>query len=273
MNHVKLLTMARRSKPDAAGSFAELVETVHELRKKCPWDRALKLRDTTRHMLEEAYETVDAIGSGDKGDAAEELGDLIVQSLYVAEILGEQSKYDIESILSAAKAKLVRRHPHVFANGKAVTVAKVIENWERIKEKEATAKGRPKGLKNTGHGLPALMRAEKLGEKARRRGMDWADIHEVLDQVREELAEVEDALKRNDEKAAGIELGDMMLALANAPRFIAHNAEETLRRACEKFIDRFDALADLAKSKKLNLKRMKPEQIEKLWEKVKRNSE
>ena len=264
--------MARRSKNDAASRFAELIETVHELRKKCPWDRALRLRDTTRHMLEEAYETVDAISSGDKGDAAEELGDLIVQTLYVAEILGEQSRYDIASVLADAQVKLVRRHPHVFANGKAVTVAKVIENWERIKEKEAAAKGRPKGLKRTGHGLPSLMRAEKLGEKARRRGMDWPNIHGVLEQVREELAEVEDALKRGDEKAAGMELGDMMLALANAPRFIAHNAEETLRRACEKFIDRFDTLVEVAKSKKLNLKRMKPAEIDKLWQKVKRKS-
>ena len=250
--------------------LARLIEVVRKLRAECPWDREQTVASTSRHLIEEAYETADAIASNQNSDIAEELGDLLVQLLFVAVIAEEESRFSLEKVAHDAAEKFIRRHPHIYGDVKADTVEQVLSNWDQIKADEKKDAGKDPGLGATGRGLPSLMRAEKLGEKARRRGMDWPNIHGVLEQVREELAEVEDALKRGDEKAAGMELGDMMLALANAPRFIAHNAEETLRRACEKFIDRFDALAELAKSKKLNLKRMKPREIEKLWQQVKR---
>jgi MazG family protein len=253
--------MDNDSKARTGAQFDRLLATVRELREKCPWDREQRLSDTTRHLLEEAYETADAIGSGDKGNIAEELGDLIVQSLFVAIVLGEKSKHTAASILEAANAKLIRRHPHVYAGVRAANVEAVIANWERIKQNEAARKGKPKGLGNAGRALPSLMRAEKLGEKARRRGMDWPDIRAVLAKVREELDEIDSALDRGDEAAVAEELGDMMLAMANAPRFIARNAEETLRRACDKFVARFEALAKLAASRTLDLKRLSPKKI------------
>jgi tetrapyrrole methylase family protein / MazG family protein len=261
--------MSENSKAKATKAFERLHQTVRELREKCPWDREQNLLDTTRHLLEEAYETVDAIGAGDTSDIAEELGDLIVQSLFVAVILSEQTPHGIKSILKAANAKLIRRHPHVYNGAEAVDVETVIENWDKIKQAEAAKKGNPKGLKSTGRALPALMRAEKLGEKARRRGMDWGDIHAVLAKIREEIDEVETALGRDDRDAAAVELGDMMLAMANAPRFIGHNAEQTLRRACDKFVVRFEALSKLARSRKLNLRRLNAAAIDGLWQEMK----
>jgi MazG family protein len=255
----------------AGEDFDRLLAIVRELRVKCPWDREQKLGDTTRHLIEEAYETIDAIGAGDKREIAEELGDLIVQSLFVGVVLGEESDHSVASILEAAAAKLVRRHPHVYAEVDATTVDKVIENWDRIKQDEARARGKSKGLETTGRALPSLMRAEKLGEKARRRGMDWGGIRDVLAKVREELDEVDQALARDDLDSAADELGDMMLAMANAPRFIGRNAEETLRRAADKFVARFEALEKLAESRGLNLKEIDSSQIDSMWQEIKRS--
>jgi MazG family protein len=255
----------------AGEQFEYLLAIVRELRVKCPWDREQKLGDTTRHLIEEVYETIDAIGSGDHSEIAEELGDLVVQSLFVAVILGEESDHSIASILEAAAAKLIRRHPHVYADVEASSVETVLENWDRIKQDEARAKGKSKGLEATGRALPSLMRAEKLGEKARRRGMDWGSISDVLAKVREELDEVEQALARDDHDAAADELGDLMLAMANAPRFIGRNAEETLRRAADKFVARFEALERLAESRGVNLKEMHASQIDSMWQEIKRS--
>ena len=255
---------------NAGEQFERLLAIVRELRVRCPWDRAQKLADTTRHLIEEAYETVDAIGAGDRREIAEELGDLIVQNLFVAVILGEDSDHSLASILNAAAAKLIRRHPHVYADVVASSVDSVLENWDRIKQDEARAKGGAKGFESTGRALPSLMRAEKLGEKARRRGMDWHGISDVLAKVREELDEVEQALARDDLDAAADELGDLMLAMANAPRFIGRNAEETLRRAADKFVARFAALERLAETRGLNLKDMHSSQIDSMWQEIKR---
>jgi MazG family protein len=255
---------------NAGEQFERLLAIVRELRVKCPWDREQKLTDTSRHLIEEAYETADAIGTGDGHEIAEELGDLIVQSLFIAVILGEESDHTIASILEAAASKLIRRHPHVYADVAASSVDTVRENWDRIKQDEARAKGKSLGLESTGRALPSLMRAEKLGEKARRRGMDWRDIGDVLAKVREELDEVEQALARNDQAAAADELGDLMLAMANAPRFIGRNAEETLRRAADKFVARFEAMEKLADSRGLSLKDVPPAQLDSLWQEIKR---
>src|SRR5271167_3776127 len=247
-----------------AQAFAKLLAVVTELRERCAWDREQKLADTPRHLIEEAYEVADAIARGNPPDIAEELGDLTEQCLFVALILGEQSEFDIASGLRNAAEKLIRRHPHVYGDTRAETAEKVLENWDRSKEQERENKNRngAKSLAHVGRGLPATMRAEKLGEKARRAGMDWANVREVLAKAREEIDEVEDALNRNDIAHAAEELGDLMLAIANAPRFINHNAEQTLRAACDKFVARFDNVAKIAAARGLDLKRMTPPEID-----------
>ena len=263
---------------DASAEFAKLLAVVAELRTRCPWDRDQKLADTPRHLIEEAYEVADAVARGDSDEIADELGDVLAQSLFVATILSEQSPLDITEVLKNAAEKLVRRHPHIYAGTKADTVEDVLDNWETIKFQERENKelkdskpGTVTSLAEVGRSLPSLMRAEKLGTKARRAGMDWANIREVLAKAREELDEVEQALERGDTDAAGEELGDLMLAIANAPRFIAHDAEQTLRVACDKFVTRFDQVARLAAQRGLDLKTMPPDAIDALWQEAKRD--
>jgi MazG family protein len=251
-------------------ALAQLLEVIRNLREKCPWDREQTVASTSRHVIEEAYEIADAIASGENADIAEELGDLISQALFVSVVGTDESRFTLEQVASAAAEKLIRRHPHIYADVKADSVEQVLSNWDQIKAQEKASGGKDSGLGQTGRALPALMRAEKLGEKARRKGMDWADIREVLKKVREELDEAEAALQLGDDKAVASELGDMMLALANAPRFIGHNAEETLRRACDKFVGRFEAVERLASSRNLDLKTMSPAEIEALWQEAKR---
>jgi MazG family protein len=253
-------------------SFARLLATIRDLRQRCPWDREQKLSDTARHLIEEAYETADAIAAGDRDEIAEELGDLIVQSLFTAIIAAEDGAHSVAAVLDSARHKLIRRHPHVYGDAQADSVEQVLDQWERIKRAERELKRKQNSLEDTGRGLPAQMRAEKLGESARRRGMDWADAAEVLAKVREELDEAEQALARGDKAALAEEIGDMMLALANVPRFIDHNAEETLRRSCDKFIERFSRLERLAASRGLDLKALSPAEVEALWQHAKRDA-
>jgi MazG family protein len=260
----------------ASAEFARLLAIVAELRTRCPWDRDQRLADTPRHLIEEAYEVADAVKRGNASEIADELGDLLAQSLFVATILRENSELDIAAVLKGATEKLIRRHPHVYADTRADTVEQVLENWEEIKQQERESKeaGKPgvKSIAGTGRALPALMRAEKLGVKVRRAGMDWAGIREVLAKAREEIEEIEHALDRGDTDGAAEEIGDLMLAIANAPRFIARDAEQTLRAACDKFVARFDHVAQLAESRGLDLKVMSPADIDALWNEAKQMS-
>ncbi len=256
---------------NAAQAFAKLLAVVTELRERCPWDREQKLADTPRHLIEEAYEVADAITRGNLSHVAEELGDVMAQCLFAGVILAEQSEFDIASIAQNAADKLIRRHPHIYGDTPADTVEQVLENWDQIKQREREGK-HPEGAKSLAHvgrGLPAMMRAEKLGEKARRAGMDWANIREVLTKAREELDEIEHALDRGDTAGAAEEIGDLMLAIANAPRFIDKDAETTLRAACDKFVTRFDEVARLAAARDLDLKAMTPVEIDALWNEAK----
>ena len=257
----------------AQSAFARLLNVVVELRQRCPWDREQKLADTPRHLIEEAYEAADAIARLDSSEIADELGDLIVQSLFAGVILAEQGNVSVASVLRDATDKLVRRHPHIYAGAKADTVEQVLDNWDRIKqsEREEKKKHDAQSLAHVGRALPAVMRAERLGEKARRLGMDWANVRDVMAKVREEAAEVEAALDRGDNDSALEEIGDMMLALANAPRFIGGDGERTLRAACDKFVARFDSLAKLAADRGLDLKAMSPAKLEALWQEAKRS--
>jgi MazG family protein len=256
-----------------AAEFAKLLAVVAELRARCPWDRDQKIADTPRHLIEEAYEVADAVARADASEIADELGDLIAQCMFAATNLGENSQLDIAAVLKGAAEKLIRRHPHIYGDTRADTVAQVLDNWDRIKQQEREDKGsgKPgaKSIANTGRALPSLMRAEKLGAKARRAGMDWANIREVLAKAREEMDEIEHALDRGDNDGAAEEIGDLMLAIANAPRFIERDAEQTLRAACDKFVTRFDEVAKIAASRGLDLKAMRPEDIEALWNEAK----
>jgi MazG family protein len=258
---------------EAARAFEHLLRTVRELRERCPWDREQQLADCPRHLIEEAYEAADAIGRGDAGDIADELGDLLAQVLFAAVIAEGDGRLQVSELVGHAAQKLIRRHPHVYGDTKAGTVDEVLRNWEKIKQGERAANGDDtSGLVHAGRALPALMRAEKLGEKARRAGMDWQDIRGVLAKVREELGEIERAVERGDDAQAADEIGDLMLAMANAPRFIGRDAEQTLRRACDKFVARFGEVEKLAAARGVELRNLAPDAVEALWQEAKRRA-
>ncbi len=249
--------------------IGRLLIVLRELRQRCPWDREQTIASLGKHLVEESYEALDAIDRDDTPAIVDELGDLIAQVLAVAIIAEEQQRFRVAEVLQWAADKLVRRHPHVYGDAEATTSAEVVENWNRIKQEERRSAGATSALDGVARSMPALARAEKLGSRARQAGMDWHDIHDVLAKVREEMDEVEGALARNDTDAAAGELGDMLLALANAPRFIDRNAEETLRRACDKFALRFAAVERIAARRGLDLKRMRPDEIDALWNEAK----
>jgi MazG family protein len=253
-------------------AFAHLIAIIAELRQRCPWDRQQTLPEAARHLLEEAYEVVDAIAAADPGAVAEELGDLIVQALFAATIAAEPNGSQISDLLERAASKLVRRHPHVYGDAQASTLEEVVELWDRVKAAEKGKAPKRSSLAKTGRALPALMRAEKLGVKARQRGMDWKEAREVLSKVREELDEVTRALDAGDQGAAADEVGDLMLAIANLPRFLGRDAEQTLRRSCDKFATRFGEVERLADKRGLKLAELSPQELERLWQEAKQSA-
>jgi tetrapyrrole methylase family protein/MazG family protein len=254
---------------DSSGSFARLLAVMRELRQRCPWDREQTEASLAGHLVEEAYEALDAIQGGSSAAIEDELGDVIAQALAIGVIAEETGRTSVNGILEHATAKLVRRHPHVYGDDSAATAGEVVTNWNEIKRKERRQAGASSALDSVARALPALTRAQKLGTRARQAGMDWRDIHDVLAKVREEIVEVEDALERNDTDAAAEELGDMLLAIANAPRFIDHDAEATLRRACDKFSGRFRIVERIAGERGRDLQKLNPDELESLWQEAK----
>jgi MazG family protein len=249
--------------------FTALLETVRELRHRCPWDREQTLASASKHLIEEAYETADAITHGGNAEIEDELGDLLVQVLFASNIADEQLGISLANVMRHARSKLIRRHPHVYAGLEAETSGEVIRKWEETKQTERQAAGATSALDGIARALPALIRAQKLGQRAGSAGMDWREISAVLDKVSEEISEIRAALESGSHEHAAEEIGDALLALANAPRFIGHDAESTLSSACDKFIQRFKSMERLAASRNLQLSKLDDHQIEALWQDAK----
>ena len=212
----------------------------------CPWDREQTLRSLTPYLLEEAHEVIEAIESGDVRHHLEELGDLLFQVVFHARLGREAGWFDFAAVCEGIADKLTRRHPHVFADKVLNQVSgstEVKQNWERIKAEERAAKGeKPRSaIGGVPPSLPALVRAERMTEKAAAVGFDWPDTAGVLAKVREELAELEHELAQPHADRARVEaeLGDLLFALANLGRFVKVHPEEALRGALRRFENRF----------------------------------
>lgn len=261
--------MSPNSADSIAARFVRLAETVGELRERCPWDREQTLEKLARGLVDESYETLAAVEDEDATGLRGEFGDLIVQVLFGALIAAERRWFTLEDLLSAARAKLIRRHPHVYGDAIAKDSAQALASWERVKRAEREQTGLASALDGIARTIPALIRAEKLGMRSRDAGLDWRDIHQVIAKIREELAEVEAAIAAGDSAAAAHELGDAMLALANAPRFVGHAAEATLRAACDKFERRFRHLERSARDRNLEIKDLGDARLDALWNEAK----
>jgi tetrapyrrole methylase family protein/MazG family protein/ATP diphosphatase len=207
----------------------------------CPWDREQTLESLRKYVLEEACEVIDAIDAKDRAQLREELGDLLLQVVFQAELARREGSFAIDDVIEAIVAKLVHRHPHVFGELEVSGATEVLTNWEKLKAQEKKEKGAKRGvLSGVPRALPALVRAQRVGEKVARVGFDWADAAGSAAKVREEIGELEAAIARADTDAVEEELGDALFALVNLARHLQIDAEAALRRTIEKFVGRFD---------------------------------
>ena len=234
--------------PKATTAVARLLDIMDRLRDPggCPWDREQTLRTLTPYLLEEAHEVIEAIESGDAAHHREELGDLLFQVVFQARIAREEGKFDFAQVCDAISDKLTRRHPHVFADVTVSGSGEVVKNWERIKAEERKEKGQAprSAIGGVPIGLPALVRAERLTEKASAVGFDWPDAAGVVAKIREELGELEQAIAAGRREEVEHELGDLLFALANLGRFTKVHPEEALRGTLRRFESRFHHVED-----------------------------
>ncbi|MBV9955296.1 MAG: nucleoside triphosphate pyrophosphohydrolase [Pseudolabrys sp.] len=234
--------------PKSSRAIDDLLAIMAALRTPgtgCPWDLEQTFTTIAPYTLEEAYEVADAIARGDYEGLREELGDLLLQVVFHARMAQEQGRFDFGDVVQSISTKLIRRHPHVFADAEGRTAAAVEGLWERIKAEEKAAKpgGHEKGaLAGVPLAIPALTRALKLQQKASRVGFDWNDPKAVLQKIREEADEIEAALDAGDNSEAGGEIGDLIFALVNLARHLRVDPEAVLRGTNLKFERRFAAI-------------------------------
>jgi len=207
----------------------------------CPWDREQTFDTLRKYVLEEACEVIDAIDSKDTLHLREELGDLLLQIVFQSELARDQAGFGIDDVIEGIVDKLVRRHPHVFAGGVAEDATEVLQNWERIKAEEKSGR---RVLDGVPRSLPALTRAQRIGEKVSRVGFDWSSHQGSRTKVEEEIRELDQAISAGDKDAVEAELGDVLFALVNLARHLEIDAEGALRRTVDKFTRRFAHVED-----------------------------
>jgi ATP diphosphatase len=244
----------------------------------CPWDLEQSFETIAPYTIEEAYEVVDAIERGDISDLRDELGDLLLQVVFHARLAEEQGSFQFDDVVHAITTKLIRRHPHVFGHLKELKPDAVKALWAEIKSQEKAEKLAEKRAAGIGadpaassiladipHNLPALIRAEKLQSKASKVGFDWHSAHLVLDKIREETNEIEEALAKNDAKNIEEEIGDLLFVVANLARHLSVNPEDALRKANLKFIRRFNYIEENIKALDKDIKSASLEEMERFW--------
>ncbi|MGI9534333.1 MAG: nucleoside triphosphate pyrophosphohydrolase [Thermodesulfobacteriota bacterium] len=248
--------------------FEDLVELTKYLRgpNGCPWDKEQDLLSLRSYIIEEAYEVIQAIESGDKDEMIEEFGDLLHQVVFASQIAKDESRFGIDDVVDQLHNKLVRRHPHVFGDEKAKDAEEAVKTWHRQKLKEKTRKNK---LLDIPSSMPALLRAQRVGEKASQVGFDWDNIQDVLKKVKEEIAEIEQELKDGDKEKLEKEWGDLLFAVVNLARHLKIESETVAHQSTEKFIKRFGMVEDMAKEKGKSLTDMSLVEMDELWKEVK----
>lgn len=245
--------------------FDRLVEMMARLRAPdgCPWDRAQTHESIRRYVIEEAYEVAEAIDRGEPRELRAELGDLLLQVLFHSQIASEEGRFDVEAVCRDLAEKLERRHPHVFGSARADTAEEVGRAWERIKATERGPGG--SALDGVPRTLPALQRAERLGEKAARAGLDWKTPEAVLEKIDEERSELGEALASGDRRQAERELGDLLFAAASLARKLDIEPERALASALDRFGARFRHLEATARRRGETLGDLDPDELDRRW--------
>jgi MazG family protein len=246
-----------------------IMARLRDPEKGCPWDVEQNFSTIAPYTIEEAYEVAEAIAKGDMGELRDELGDLLLQVVFHAQMASEAGDFTFEDVVQSICDKMIRRHPHVFADAQIKSAEAQVENWETIKAQERKDKKNERTLANIPAALPALMRAQKLQSRAARVGFDWPDTQGVIAKIKEELAEVEAAITSGDAKHTEEELGDLLFAVTNLARFVGADAETALRGTNAKFTRRFEYIEDALAVHNRSVKEASLDEMETLWNKAK----
>ena len=284
---------AKKSPPaqNPGPAFAKLAAVMARLRAPggCPWDREQTHSTLRTYLIEEAYEVLDALDSRDDSKFAEELGDLLLQVLFHAQIAAEQRRFSINDVIREIHDKMIRRHPHVFGNVKANTSAQVLRNWELLKKQERQSKSptavvgtelaRPSSsstpqqdslLDGVPHTIPALLEAFQLTRKAARIGFDWPNVEGIFDKLHEESTELREVLRKKESPdRIESELGDILFVAVNLSRFLNVDPEIALHKASAKFTRRFREMEKIAREQGTILAKIPRPQLESLWDQSK----
>jgi nucleoside triphosphate diphosphatase len=258
---------------DVLDAFGRLVDIMARLRAPggCPWDREQTTESLQPYLLEEAYEVLDAIADADTDSLRDELGDVLLQVVFHAEIAAETGRFTIADVARAIGDKLVRRHPHVFGDVVVKDAGEVVQNWEAIKSAERRAKtgGEQGVLASVPRALPALPRAQKIGDKLARVGFDWPDLQATLAKLDEERDELHAAVAAGDDAAAARELGDLLLTLTSVARHLGVPAEIALREATERLSRRVAHVEEAVRASGSSLGTLDPAERDRLWDAAK----
>ena len=257
---------------DPGASFAKLCEIVAKLRAPggCPWDREQTNESLLPAVIEEAYEVASAIRANDDPNLREELGDLVLLAVMHSEIAQETGRFNIEEVLEEVTAKLIRRHPHVFARSDVRDAEGVVRQWEAIKQEEKNGGGDSHYLAGLPAALPALMRAQKAQKKAARVNFDWIEMSDVVAKVDEELNETKEALASRAPPEIADEIGDLLFAVVNLARKNGLDSESLLQAATDKFVARFHRVEDKLRGRGKKLGEAGLEELDAIWNEVKR---
>ncbi len=262
----------RTSPGQALDRLLAIMAALRDTKTGCPWDIKQSMQSLTRYTIEEAYEAVDAIERGIPADIKDELGDLLFQIVFYAQIGKEQGDFDFADIAHAISDKMERRHPHVFGDAEADESA-LSAQWEAIKAAEKPSAAPVSILSDVPTGLPALMYAQKIQKQCAKVGFDWPDIAPVMDKVEEELNEIQAELNAESVDPVRVEeeIGDALFAMVNLARHANVDADAALRRASLKFSKRFAMVENAAKNKHQSIESLSLEKMEVLWQNVKNN--
>ncbi|MFY7818360.1 MAG: nucleoside triphosphate pyrophosphohydrolase [Akkermansiaceae bacterium] len=257
---------------DRSRQMERLREIMHRLRSPggCPWDAEQTHESLISNLIEEAYECVDAIRSGNRSHMREELGDLLLQVVFHCELASEKTDFDFDDVASAISDKLVHRHPHVFGDSQVHGTDAVLAQWDAIKRAEKGDQEKPY-LHGVGKGLPALMRAMKLQKKASKVGFDWPDEAGVMEKVEEEMAEMTAEWQQDHADSFAEEWGDLVFSLVNLARVRGLDPEVLMAQANRKFEQRFDQMEHLLRDSGLTLEAASLEEMEKCWQNAKKS--
>ena len=250
----------------------DLLNIMIKLRSEngCPWDRAQDHESIKRSMIEEVYEAIEALDNHNDKMFANELGDVLLQVVFHARISEERGAFNFDNVLYEICSKLIQRHPHVFEAVDADDPDAALDVWEKSKKKEKNLKSHTDALKDVASNLPALIRAEKVQKKAKKVGFDWDSIDGAAEKVYEELDEIKQALKNNDQRETEEEFGDLLFAAVNLGRFLNADPEMSLTNATNKFIKRFEKMENTARDRGLELTDMSADELDALWNEIKK---